>query len=111
MRRLLVGTVLFAVLAAGYYFPDSLSAVPAVVSGKAVEPKGKSAESKAGRPAPAQLVLADLARAATVPIRVRAIGTVQPIATVIIKSRIDGQIDHVHLREGQEVKEGDLLFT
>jgi multidrug efflux system membrane fusion protein len=42
---------------------------------------------------------------------VSAIGTVQSIATVIIKSRVDGQIADVHFEEGQDVKEGDLLFT
>ncbi len=45
------------------------------------------------------------------PIQVTAIGTVQSIATVIIKSRVDGEIAKVHFEEGQEVKEGDLLFT
>jgi membrane fusion protein, multidrug efflux system len=111
MRRLLFGTFLLAALVAGFYFQDSLSVVSGFVSGKAIEPKGKSSEPKGGLPSPTQLVLADFARATTVPIQVRAIGTVQPIATVIIKSRIDGQIDGVHFEEGQEVKEGDLLFT
>ena len=45
------------------------------------------------------------------PIQVSAIGSVQPIATVMIKSRVDGQIARVHFEEGQEVKEEDLLFT
>ena len=40
-----------------------------------------------------------------------AIGSVQSIATVVIKSRVDGQIGEVHFEEGQEVKEGDLLFS
>jgi membrane fusion protein, multidrug efflux system len=111
MKRLLLGTFLLAALAAGYYFRDSLSAMPGFISGKAPEPKGNSSEARAGRPPPAQLVAAALARTASVPIQVSAIGTVQPIATVIIKSRIDGQIDQVHFEEGQEVIEGDLLFT
>jgi multidrug efflux system membrane fusion protein len=45
------------------------------------------------------------------PIEVTAIGTVQPIATVMVKSRIDGEITQVHFEEGQEVNEGDLLFS
>jgi membrane fusion protein, multidrug efflux system len=36
---------------------------------------------------------------------------VQSIATVMIKSRMDGEIAKVHFEEGQEVKEGDILFT
>jgi multidrug efflux system membrane fusion protein len=47
----------------------------------------------------------------TAPIQVTAIGSVQSIATVMVKSRIDGQIAEVHFKEGQEVQEGDLLFT
>jgi multidrug efflux system membrane fusion protein len=45
------------------------------------------------------------------PILVTAIGTVQPIATVMIKSRLDGEIAKVNFEEGQEVTEGDILFT
>jgi multidrug efflux system membrane fusion protein len=110
MTRLLLTAVLMAILAAGYYFRDSLFELPGLIGSKAPEAKGKAAEPK-GRPQPAQSVVADVADARSMPIQVSAIGTVQPIATVIIKSRIDGQIDKVHFEEGQEVKEGDLLFT
>src|SRR6266851_2603275 len=46
-----------------------------------------------------------------VPVRLDAIGTVQPVATVVVKSRIDGQIVKVPIRDGQEVKAGDTLFV
>jgi multidrug efflux system membrane fusion protein len=46
-----------------------------------------------------------------VPVRLEAIGTVQPVATVVVKSRIDGQIVKVPIRDGQEVKAGDTLFV
>ena len=36
---------------------------------------------------------------------------VYPAVPQLIKSRVDGQIADVHFEEGQEVKEGDLLFT
>jgi multidrug resistance efflux pump len=45
------------------------------------------------------------------PIQITAIGTVQAIAVAMIKSRMDGEITQVNFEEGQEVKEGDLLFT
>ena len=45
------------------------------------------------------------------PIVVEAVGTVQPIASLQIKSRIDSQVAAVHVQEGASVKEGDLLFT
>jgi multidrug efflux system membrane fusion protein len=55
--------------------------------------------------------MADVAIETPAPILITAIGTVQSISTVIIKSRVDGEIAKVHFEEGQEVKEGDLLFT
>src|SRR5205814_6441493 len=62
-------------------------------------------------PPPAQAVKADVATEAPAPFLITAIGTVQSISNVIIKSRVDGEISKVHFEEGQEVKEGDLLFT
>ncbi|HWT81145.1 MAG TPA: efflux RND transporter periplasmic adaptor subunit, partial [Candidatus Methylomirabilis sp.] len=47
----------------------------------------------------------------SVPVQVRANGTVQPIATVTVMSQVDGQVSQIHFTEGQEVKQGDPLFT
>jgi multidrug efflux system membrane fusion protein len=104
MKRLLLGTLLLLVLAGGYVFRDSLLQFTGLIGGKAPEQKG-------ARPAAAQAVVAGVAEVLPTPIQVSAIGTVQSIATVIIKSRVDGQIADVHFEEGQDVKEGDLLFT
>ena len=103
MKRLLLGTLLLLVLAGGYVFRDSLLQFTDLIGGKAPEQKG--------RPAVAQTVVAGVAEDMPTPIQVSAIGTVQSMATVIIKSRVDGQIADVHFEEGQDVKEGDLLFT
>jgi membrane fusion protein, multidrug efflux system len=46
----------------------------------------------------------------TVPVRLRAIGNVEPFTTVAVKARIDGQIVAVHFKEGDEVHKGDVLF-
>jgi multidrug efflux system membrane fusion protein len=37
------------------------------------------------------------------------LGTVQPINTVTVRSRVDGQIESIAFTEGQMVREGDLL--
>ncbi|MFL5440043.1 MAG: efflux RND transporter periplasmic adaptor subunit [Myxococcales bacterium] len=46
-----------------------------------------------------------------VPMLVRAIGAVEPIESVQVRSQVAGQIQKVHFREGAEVKKGDPLFT
>lgn len=47
----------------------------------------------------------------SVPMEVDSIGTVTPIASVAIKSRIETTIVGVHFEDGARVSEGDLLFT
>jgi multidrug efflux system membrane fusion protein len=69
-----------------------------------------SARSEAAPgPYAAPVVVADATRAA-MPIRLDAVGTAQTIASVAIKSRIDGQITEVKVHDGQYVKAGDVLF-
>ena len=45
-----------------------------------------------------------------VPLRLQAIGNVEPYATVAVKSRVDGQIVKVFFADGQEVAQGQSLF-
>jgi len=56
-------------------------------------------------------VLAGKAQRKDVPFRVESLGTVQPLITVSIRSRVDSQVVKVHFEDGAKVKEGDLLFT
>jgi multidrug efflux system membrane fusion protein len=44
-----------------------------------------------------------------VPVLQRAIGTVQPFQSVLIRARVDGTLDKVLFTEGQTVKPGDVL--
>ena len=44
-----------------------------------------------------------------IPIVIKALGTVTPLATVTVKTQITGQLVEVHFTEGQSVKKGDLL--
>ena len=47
----------------------------------------------------------------SVPVDIDAIGTVMPISSVALKSRVETTIVSVHFEDGAKVAEGDLLFT
>jgi multidrug efflux system membrane fusion protein len=69
-----------------------------------------SGEKKKAAPPPVPVLVAPVVEK-TVPVTLKAIGNVEPYSTVSIKSRIAGQLVKVNFKEGQDVKEGDLLFV
>jgi multidrug efflux system membrane fusion protein len=62
--------------------------------------------SAAEHPVP---VVAEAAVSGDLPVYLDGIGTVTPLATVTVKSRVDGELVNVAFREGQLVHSGDLL--
>jgi multidrug efflux system membrane fusion protein len=71
---------------------------------------GKVSVAKAGG-APAVPVQTAVAVQRDVPRRIEAIGKVQALRNVSVKSQVDGIIAQVHFKEGDEVSAGDLLVT
>src|SRR5713101_1950441 len=65
------------------------------------------------RPNAPRAVPVEVATAAKkiVPVRIEALGSVTPIASVAVKPRVDSEIVGVHFRDGAMVSQGDLLFT
>jgi RND family efflux transporter MFP subunit len=61
----------------------------------------------------ARVVSVELAKAERkpIPFDVDSIGTVTPISSVALKSRVETTILSVHFEDGAKVAEGDLLFT
>jgi membrane fusion protein, multidrug efflux system len=51
------------------------------------------------------------AKAEDFAIRRRTIGILESLATVVVKSRLESQVTQQHIRDGQLVRKGDLLFT
>jgi len=59
-------------------------------------------------PVPVRTVLAAVGK---VPVELQLFGTVEAKATVPVKAQVSGQLRQVHFREGDEVRQGELLFT
>jgi len=73
-------------------------------------PLACSGEKTGPPPATVPVLVAEV-KAQTVPVALRQIGNVEPYSTVNIKSRIAGQLIKVNFQEGQDVKQGDLIFV
>ena len=54
-------------------------------------------------------VTAEAVKSQDVPTQLTAIGSIQAANTVVVRSRVDGELQKVAFTEGQIVKEGDLL--
>ncbi|WP_424133879.1 efflux RND transporter periplasmic adaptor subunit [Roseomonas chloroacetimidivorans] len=72
---------------------------------------GGSRPRRAGGPGGGMAVPVTVAEAARrdVALTVDALGTVAPLASVVVRTQLDGQLVEVNFQEGQEVKKGDIL--
>ena len=70
--------------------------------------RARSAKPPPAAAAPVQASTA-LVQRQDVPIVLSGVGAVAPLATVTVRSRIDGQLERVGFAEGQDVKAGQLL--
>jgi len=68
--------------------------------------KGRGARGGDGGPTP---VAAGVAEVGEIPIYLSGLGTVVPMRTVVVRSRVDGELVRVNFTEGQYVKEGEVL--
>jgi multidrug efflux system membrane fusion protein len=66
----------------------------------------KAAAAKGPPPIP---VVAAIARKGDIGVYYSGLGAVTPLATVTVRSRVDGQLMNVRYREGDTVQKGDLL--
>ena len=87
----------------------AIAALAAVVTRSSWTGDGASAQG----PQRARVISVELAKAERkpVPVDVDAIGTVTPISSVALKSRVETTIVSVHFEDGAKVDQGDLLFT
>ncbi len=98
LRTLLgIGLGLAIVVGAGWYISQTGTAPP---------PRQGAGRFGAGMPTPVGIATAAKGE---VPVVIRALGTVAPLHTVNVKTQITGQLLKVEFKEGQMVKQGDLL--
>jgi multidrug efflux system membrane fusion protein len=68
----------------------------------------KEEKPTTSQPAP---VTVSVATKRNVPLVIQAIGTVEPYNTVSVRSQVAGEITGIAFKQGQDVSQGDLLFT
>src|SRR5690349_8406470 len=95
----LFAIILVLVAGAVYFFRER-----SAQQGKQQRPGGRG--NFGDRPVPATTAAA---RKGDMQVFVEALGTVTPVYTVTVTSRVQGQINEVHYREGQMVRKGDPL--
>ncbi|SEO86006.1 membrane fusion protein, multidrug efflux system [Rhodospirillales bacterium URHD0017] len=92
-----IGLGLAIVVGAGWYISQT---------GNTPAPRQGAGRFGAGTPTPVGIATAAKGE---VPVVIRALGTVVPLQTVNVKTQITGQLIKVEFKEGQMVKQGDLL--
>jgi len=97
-RWIVVVLLIIAAAIGGWYYWGS----PAATEEKAA----KGRRDPNARPMP---VVAQPAKKGSIDVYVNALGTVTPRNSVVVRSRVDGQLMKVHFSEGQQVKEGEVL--
>lgn len=96
-RHLLIGLCMVAVTAAGWYYV-SHSPEP--------DKPGSWRRGQWDQPA---VVRAEPAIRGSLDVQIQSIGTVTPLNTVTVRSRVDGLLDKIVFEEGATVEAGDLL--
>ena len=118
VRLAVLALIVVAVGGAAYVYKDEVAQRLGVGASASVadngaspaasaQPQGRRGRLNPGGPVP---VVVTKVEKKELPIVIEAVGTVQAIASIQIKPRIDSQIMKVAVQEGALVKEGDLLF-
>jgi len=103
-KKILLAVLVVALAAAGWYAWTELGPAAPTASAPAAK-KGAAGFGKGG-PTP---VVAAAARTGEIDVIINGLGTVTPLRTVTVRSRVDGELMRVLFQEGQLVKEGALL--
>jgi membrane fusion protein, multidrug efflux system len=86
----------------------AISVCVAQLACNTTSPSGKGPAGRGGFPA--SPVTAAKAEQRDVPVQVRQIGSVEPVAVIAVKAQIGGELTKVLFREGEDVRKGQQLF-
>jgi membrane fusion protein, multidrug efflux system len=95
-KNTIIGVALLAAAAGGYYFYTQ-------------KPAQTVAATPPSRP-PVSVTTGTTAQK-NLPVRIDSVGTVQSMANITLRPRVDSQILKIHVADGAAVKQGDLLVT
>src|SRR5438105_941511 len=87
------------------------TAVACSAGGEALQQQQPPGRGRGGAQQPAVPVTAAAVVQKPMPVDVRVIGTVIAASTVAVHAQITGELTTVNFKEGQEVREGQVLFT
>jgi multidrug efflux system membrane fusion protein len=71
----------------------------------------QKAESKQAQRRPPVAVAVAPVEQKSMAVQITAIGTVEAYSQVSVRAQVGGELMRVHIKEGQDVRKGDLLFT
>lgn len=94
-----------------YFVALLIAALPLAGCGSKQDAPGAAAAGGAQAQRPAAPVVVAAAAQRDIPVEISAIGNVESIKSVQVRSMVSGQIEGVHFQEGQDVRQGQLLFT
>ncbi|MCM8733940.1 efflux RND transporter periplasmic adaptor subunit [Azospirillum sp. A1-3] len=110
MRRFFLVLLVAALIGGGGYYWYA-SHTGGAGSGTTAGGAANGAKTQAQASARTVPVVTQKVAVQAVPEQIVTIGSVQPIAAIAIKARVDSVVETVAFTEGQEVKAGDTLFT
>ena len=84
--------------------------VALVVFGGAACTENRAESKQAQRRPPVPVAVARVEQK-PMPLQIQAIGTVEAYSVVSVRAQVGGELTRVHIKEGQDVRKGDLLFT
>lgn len=96
--------------AAGYAFVLAISGLILFLGGCTNKQIAQAAAPGGGGRPPAPVVVSTVEQR-DVPVQITAIGNVEAYQMVQIRSQVNGQIEKIYFREGEDVRKGQLLYS